>query len=68
MEDLPPVDSVGKLIACQLPVHYCGALYLEFQVFQRYLKVLVATTIMIYYYNDILIDIQLIYCSILKLA
>ena len=34
MEDLPPVDSVGKLIACQLPVHYCGALYLEFQVFQ----------------------------------
>ena len=34
MEDLPPVDSVGKLIACQLTVHYCGALYLEFQVFQ----------------------------------
>ena len=33
-EDLPPVDSVGKLIACQLTVHYCGALYLEFQVFQ----------------------------------
>ena len=32
MEDLPPVDSVGKLIACQLPVHYCGALYLEFQI------------------------------------
>ena len=32
MEDLPPVDSVGKLIACQLPVHNCGALYLEFQV------------------------------------
>ena len=31
MEDLPPVDSVGKLFACQLPVHYCGALYLEFQ-------------------------------------
>ena len=32
MEDLPPVDSVGKLIACQLPVHYCGALYLCFRV------------------------------------
>ena len=28
------MDSVGKLTACQLPVHYCGALYLEFQVFQ----------------------------------
>ena len=35
MEDLPPMDSVGKLTAChacQLPVHYCGALYLEFQI------------------------------------
>ena len=50
MEDLPPVDSVSKLIACPLPVHYCGALY---QVFQRYLKVLVAT--ISYYYNDILL-------------
>ena len=28
------MDSVGKLTACQLPVHYRGALYLEFQVFQ----------------------------------
>ena len=34
MEDLPPMDSVGKLTACQLPVHYYGALYLEFQVLQ----------------------------------
>ena len=38
MEDLPPVDSVGKLIACQLTVHYCGALYLEFQVFRVILE------------------------------
>ena len=29
------MDSVGKLTACQLPVHYCGDL--EFQVFQTVL-------------------------------
>ena len=28
------MDITGKLIASQLPVHYCGALYLELQVFQ----------------------------------
>ena len=31
MENLPPVDSVGKLTAGKLTA---GALYLEFQVFQ----------------------------------
>ena len=42
------MDITGKLIASQLPVHYCGALYLELQVFQRrYYKVLVATIIII---------------------
>ena len=34
IKDPPPVDITGKLIVSQLPVHYCGALYFELQVFQ----------------------------------
>ena len=32
-DDSSPVDNVGKVFAGLLVVHYCGALYLKFQVF-----------------------------------
>ena len=56
MEDLPPVDTVGKLIACQLPVHYVVHIIWNFRCFRVILEGAIS-----YYYNQFIIISSLIF-------